>query len=56
MPLGRLINPGDGRYLYVLNAGDGSVGAFRTRLDGSLEDLGTAAGLPPLFSQGIAVR
>jgi 6-phosphogluconolactonase len=46
----------DGRYLYVLNAGDGSVGAFRTHLHGSLEDLGTITGLPPLFSQGIAVR
>ena len=46
----------DGRYLYVLNAADGSVGAFRAHLDGSLEDLGTVTGLPPLFSRGIAVR
>ena len=46
----------DGRYLYVLNAGDGSVGAFRAHRDGSLEDLGTVPGLPKLFSQGIAVR
>ena len=46
----------NGRYLYVLNAGDGSVGAFHITRSGTLEDLGAVAGLPPLFSQGIAVR
>jgi 6-phosphogluconolactonase len=46
----------DGRYLYVLNAGNGTVEAFRISLRGDLEDLGAVAGLPLLFTQGIAVR
>lgn len=45
-----------GRFLYVLNAGDGSVGAFRIGPYGRIEDLGAVAGLPPLYAQGIAVR
>lgn len=45
-----------GLYLYVLNAGDGTVGAFRISPYGGLRDLGTVAGLPLLFAQGIAVR
>lgn len=45
-----------GLYLYVLNAADGSVGAFRVLPFGFLKDLGTVAGLPPLYAQGIAVR
>ena len=45
-----------GRYLYVLNANDGTVGAFRISPFGGLRDLGTVAGLPLLYAQGIAVR
>lgn len=51
-----LATTADGRYLYVLNAADGSVGAFRILSNGNLLNLGTAAGLPLLFAQGIAVR
>lgn len=46
----------DGRFLYVLNAIDGTVGAFRITPYGLLKDLGTTAGLPLLSAQGIAVR
>jgi 6-phosphogluconolactonase len=46
----------DGRFLYVINAADGSVGAFRILPNGRLRDLGTAAGLPANYAQGIAVR
>jgi 6-phosphogluconolactonase len=46
----------DGRFLYVLNAADGTVGAFRISPFGTLRNLGTVQGLPPLFAQGIAVR
>jgi len=45
-----------GRYLYVLNANNGTVGAFRVFFDGQLRDLGAVEGLPPLYAQGIAVR
>jgi len=45
-----------GRYLYVLNAADGTVGAFRISFRGKLIDLGAVAGLPLTFAQGIAVR
>ena len=45
-----------GLYLYVLNAGDGTIGAFRILPQGVLKDLGTTGGLPPQFAQGIAVR
>ena len=45
-----------GSYLYVLNAADGSVGAFRVSPYGFLKDLGTVAGLPLLYAQGIAAR
>ena len=45
-----------GLYLYVLNAADGSVGAFRVSPYGFLKDLGAVAGLPLLYAQGIAAR
>jgi 6-phosphogluconolactonase len=45
-----------GRYLYAINANSGTVGAFRIRFNGQLEDLGAVEGLPPLQAQGIAVR
>jgi hypothetical protein len=45
-----------GRFLYALNAADGTVGAFRISPYGFLTDLGHTAGLPLLFAQGIAVR
>jgi 6-phosphogluconolactonase len=47
---------GNGRFLYVLNAGDGTVGMFRINPDGSLEDLGAIDGLPETFAQGIVGR
>jgi 6-phosphogluconolactonase (cycloisomerase 2 family) len=46
----------DGRFLYVLNAADGTVGGFRITRHGALKSMGTVAGLPHLFAQGIAVR
>lgn len=46
----------DGRYLYALNAADGTVEAYRISLFGFLTDLGNTAGLPLVFAQGIAVR
>jgi 6-phosphogluconolactonase len=49
-----LITTGNGRFLYVLNAGDGTVGMFQIRADGSLRDLGTIDGLPSPSAQGIA--
>ena len=54
-PIDMAITAG-GRFLYVLNAGDGSVGAFRIWPFGRIEDLGSVAGLPLLYAQGIAVR
>ena len=45
-----------GAYLYVLNAADGSVGAFHVSPYGFLKDLGTVAGLPLMYAQGIAAR
>jgi 6-phosphogluconolactonase len=45
-----------GLYLYVLNAADGTVGAFRVLPFGFLKDLGTVAGLPLEYAQGIAAR
>jgi len=47
---------GNGRFLYVLNASDGTVGMFRIKPDGSLGDLGVIGGLPDTFAQGIAGR
>ena len=44
----------NGRFLYVLNANDGTVGMFRIKSDGSLVDLGTVDGLPIPSAQGIA--
>jgi 6-phosphogluconolactonase len=46
----------NGLFLYVLNANDGTVGAFRIRSDGSLKDLGVTGGLPAPFAQGIVGR
>ena len=45
-----------GRYLYALNAADGTVSAFRIFPRGRLRHLGTVAGLPELYAQGIAAR
>jgi 6-phosphogluconolactonase len=44
---------GNGRFLYVLNAFDGTVGMFRIKSDGSLNNLGTIGGLPNPYAQGI---
>ena len=44
----------NGLYLYVLNAGDGSVGAYRIFPNGSLKYIDSVPGLPPIFAQGIA--
>lgn len=51
-----LTTTADGRFLYVLNAGDGTVGMFRIRFDGSLADLGAVNGLPTPYAQGIVAR
>jgi 6-phosphogluconolactonase len=48
--------PITGENLYVLNAGDGTVSAFRILFDGELKPIGTVAGLPPTYAQGIAVK
>lgn len=44
----------NGRFLYVLNASDGTVGMFRIKADGSLDVLGVIGGLPDTFAQGLA--
>lgn len=46
----------DGRFLYTLNATDGTVGIFGISPYGTLKNLGTVPGLPLLFAQGIAAR
>ena len=45
-----------GRFLYVLNANDGTVGAFRILPHGGLKSLGAAGQLSVPYAQGIAVR
>ncbi len=45
----------DGRYLYVLNSGTGSIGALRVRADGSLGFLAAIGGLPA-GTDGLAAR
>jgi 6-phosphogluconolactonase (cycloisomerase 2 family) len=47
---------GNGRFLYVLDPGDGSIGMFRIKADGSLVDLGAVDGGFSIFAQGIAAR
>jgi 6-phosphogluconolactonase (cycloisomerase 2 family) len=51
-----LATTADGRFLYALNSADGTVGALAISPYGTLKDLGTVAGLPLLFAQGIAAR
>ncbi len=46
----------NGRFLYVLNAGSGTIGMFRIQSDGSLANLGVADGELSIFVQGIAAR
>lgn len=47
----------NGRFLYALNAGSGTIGMFRIEADGSLEDLGMADEvLLEIFTQGIAAN
>jgi 6-phosphogluconolactonase (cycloisomerase 2 family) len=46
---------GDGRYLYSLNAGDGTLGAFRVAADGSLQAIPGFSGLPAGIN-GLAAR
>ena len=46
----------NGKYLYILNAAEGTVGAFRISPKGGLEDLGTVEGLPLVYAQGIVAR
>lgn len=48
--------PENGRFLYVLNATDGTIGMFHVEPDGTLTDLGAVGGLPSPFAQGIASR
>jgi 6-phosphogluconolactonase (cycloisomerase 2 family) len=46
---------GDGRYLYSLNAGDGTLGAFGVAADGSLQAIPGLSGLPAGIN-GLAAR
>jgi 6-phosphogluconolactonase len=46
----------EGRFLYAVDPGNGSVDMFRIERDGSLSDLGTAAGGFAAYAQGIAAR
>ncbi len=46
----------NGRFLYVLNAGNGTIGMFQISSNGSLIDLGTVDGGLSIFAQGIAAR
>jgi hypothetical protein len=46
---------GDGRYLYSLNAGDGTLGAFGVAADGSLHAIPGLSGLPAGIN-GLAAR
>jgi len=46
----------DGRFLYTLNAGTGTVAAFKVELDGHLTSLGEVDGLPVDGAAGLAVR
>jgi 6-phosphogluconolactonase len=50
-----LVITGGGRFLYTLNSGARTIGAFRVRSDGSLRPLPFAAGLPPA-ANGLAAR
>lgn len=45
----------DGRFLYTLNAGTGTISAFHARADGGLVPLGETTGLPA-GSNGLAAR
>jgi len=45
----------DGRFLFVLANGSGTVGAFRLSEDGSLQPLGFTGGVPATAA-GLAVR
>ncbi len=46
----------NGRYLYVLNAGSGTVGMFKITIAGSLVDLGTVEGPLEIYAQGMVAR
>lgn len=46
----------DGRFLYALNAGDGTIGMFRITSKGILVDLGSVDAGLSIFTQGIAAR
>lgn len=46
----------DGRFLYALNAGNGTIGMFRITSKGTLIDLGMIDGGLSIFAQGIAAR
>lgn len=47
----------NGRFLYALNAGAGTIGMFRIGSDGSLVDLGSAnGGFLSIYAQGVAAR
>jgi len=54
-PIDIAITP-NGKFLYALNATDGSVGSFRIFPNGNLKEIGTVSGLPPVIAQGIAAR
>jgi 6-phosphogluconolactonase (cycloisomerase 2 family) len=45
----------DGHFLYVLNAGDGSISGYHTNEDGTLTGISTATGIP-LGAAGLVAR
>jgi len=46
----------DGRFLYALDPAGGGVDMFEIQPDGTLTNLGSAAGGLSIFAQGIAAR
>jgi 6-phosphogluconolactonase (cycloisomerase 2 family) len=46
----------NGRFLYTLNAGDGTIGMFRIARRGRLIDLGVMEGPLEIFAQGMVAR
>ena len=47
----------DGKFLYTLNSGNGTIGIFAIQKDGSLANVGTAGGIDPTSGfNGIAAN
>jgi len=50
-----MVESRDGRFLYSLNNGNGTISAFRVKADGTLDSLDVIGGLPT-SSAGLAGR